>query len=76
MPVSSASSFITLRTAGRHSSGVTGLNSKTVARLRMALNTVKYGFSVVEAIRVICPFSINSSKLCCCFLLKYCISSR
>ena len=28
------------------------------------------GFSVVEAINVICPFSINSNKICCCFLLK------
>ena len=34
------------------------------------------GFSVVEAINVICPFSINSNKICCCFLLKYCISSK
>jgi len=25
---------------------------------------------------VIEPFSINSSRLCCCFLLKYWISSR
>ena len=38
--------------------------------------TQKYGFSVVEAISVIFPFSINSKSDCCCFLLKYCISSR
>ena len=31
---------------------------------------------MVEAIRVNDPFSINSSRLCCCFLLKYWISSR
>ena len=31
---------------------------------------------MVEAIRVILPFSMNSSRLCCCFLLKYWISSR
>ena len=31
---------------------------------------------MVEAIRVILPFSRNSNRLCCCFLLKYCISSR
>ena len=36
----------------------------------------KTGFSVVEAMRVIFPFSINSSRDCCCFLLKYWISSR
>ncbi len=31
---------------------------------------------MVEAMRVILPFSMNSSRLCCCFLLKYWISSR
>ena len=31
---------------------------------------------MVEAIRVSLPFSINSNRLCCCFLLKYWISSR
>ena len=31
---------------------------------------------MVEAIRVIFPFSINSSRVCCCFLLKYWISSK
>ena len=31
---------------------------------------------MVDAISVIFPFSRNSSRLCCCFLLKYCISSR
>ena len=30
----------------------------------------------MEAIRVIFPFSIYSSRDCCCFLLKYWISSR
>ena len=62
---------IPLSTAGRISSAVSILNSKTVERDRMALNMVKYGFSVVEAISVIFPFSMNSSKDCCCFLLKY-----
>ena len=32
--------------------------------------------SVVEAMRVMRPSSINSKRLCCCFLLKYWISSR
>ena len=31
---------------------------------------------MVEAMRVIFPFSMNSSRDCCCFLLKYWISSR
>ena len=31
---------------------------------------------MVEAMRVMDPFSINSSRDCCCFLLKYWISSR
>ena len=31
---------------------------------------------MVLAIMVILPFSRNSSRLCCCFLLKYWISSR
>ena len=26
---------------------------------------------VVEAIKVILPVSMNSSRVCCCFLLKY-----
>ncbi len=30
----------------------------------------------MDAMSVIEPFSINSSRLCCCFLLKYWISSR
>ena len=30
----------------------------------------------MEAISVIFPFSMYSSSDCCCFLLKYCISSR
>ena len=31
---------------------------------------------MVEAMRVRDPFSMNSSRLCCCFLLKYWISSK
>ena len=31
---------------------------------------------VVEAMRVIDPFSMNSRRVCCCFLLRYWISSR
>ncbi len=31
---------------------------------------------MVEAISVTLPFSMHSSKVCCCFLLKYWISSR
>ena len=31
----------------------------------------KYGFSVVDAISVMSPFSIYCSRICCCFLLKY-----
>ena len=31
---------------------------------------------MVEAISVILPSSMYSSRLCCCFLLRYCISSR
>ena len=30
----------------------------------------------MDAMSVILPSSINSSSDCCCFLLKYCISSR
>ena len=63
-------------TAGSTSYAGTCLNSNTVERLKIALNTQKYGFSVVEAMSVILPSSINSSSDCCCFLLKYCISSR
>ena len=63
-------------TAGSASFGVTGLNSNTVERLKIAPNTQKYGFSVVDAMSVMRPSSINSSSDCCCFLLKYCISSR
>ena len=35
-----------------------------------------YWFSVVEAMRVTVPSSIHSSRLCCCFLFRYWISSR
>ena len=64
------------RTAPSTSRALTGLNSNTVERLRIALNTQKYGFSVVEAMSVMRPSSMNSSSDCCCFLLKYWISSR
>ena len=30
----------------------------------------------MEAISVMLPFSMNSKSVCCCFLLKYWISSR
>ena len=63
-------------TAGRASWAVICLNSNTVARDSTAPNTAKKGFSVVEAMRVMRPSSMNSSRDCCCFLLKYWISSR
>ena len=71
-----SSSWKARSTAGRTSRASTVLNSKTVDRDNTALKMQKYGFSVVEAITVIFPFSMNSSRDCCCFLLKYWISSR
>ena len=52
------------------------MNSNTAEREIIALYTYRYGFSVVDAISVIRPSSINSRSDCCCFLLKYWISSR
>ena len=47
-------------------------NRDKITCMNISRHLVKY----VEAMRVILPFSMNSSRLCCCFLLKYWISSR
>ena len=53
-----------------------GVAANSHLRRRIAEVAKKCGFSVVEAIRVTLPSSMYSSRDCCCFLLKYCISSR